>query len=93
MRVWVTNSNCVSSSIVLAFDEFKAGSPSIIFNLKDHPCKSCSDTLSSEYVVIATTYLNNIVENFEKRLLYYFHRSIKMIHPASSYKEKKSKKI
>ena len=48
------------------FDESKAEFPSIIFSLKDHPCKHYSDALSAECVVVATAYLNNVVETLKK---------------------------
>jgi hypothetical protein len=65
---------------MFAFNEFKAGFPSTIFSLKTHPCKGYRDALSAGCVIVAITYLNNVIENFEKRRLYYFHRSIKTIY-------------
>lgn len=66
MKVQVINSNFVNSPIVLTFDESKAEFPSIIFSLKDHPCKYYSDALSAECVVVSTTNLSNVVETLKK---------------------------
>ncbi|GAA5797947.1 hypothetical protein HPULCUR_003345 [Helicostylum pulchrum] len=63
----VTNKKYVSADIALAFADFKKDHPSIVFSLKDSNIKGYSDSLSAACVVLATTYLNHIVENFKRR--------------------------
>ncbi|GAA5794728.1 hypothetical protein HPULCUR_000074 [Helicostylum pulchrum] len=59
----VTNKKYVSAGIALAFADFKKDHPSIVFSLKDNNIKGYSGSLSAACVVLATTYLNHIVEN------------------------------
>ncbi|GAA5801992.1 hypothetical protein HPULCUR_007452 [Helicostylum pulchrum] len=76
-----TNKKYVSASIALAFAYFKKDHPSIVFSLKDSNIKGYSDSLSAACVVLATTYLNHIVENFKRRVLYYLSLKLSMIYP------------
>lgn len=80
----VTNKKYVSAGIALAFADFKKDHPSIVFSLKDSNIKGYSDSLSAACVVLATTYLNHIVENFKRRVLYYLSLKLSMIYPVSS---------
>ncbi|GAA5805714.1 hypothetical protein HPULCUR_011238 [Helicostylum pulchrum] len=77
----VTNKKYVSAGIALAFADFKKDHPSIVFSLKDSNIKGYSDSLSAACVVLATTYLNHIVENFKRRVLYYLSLKLSMIYP------------
>ncbi|GAA5815664.1 hypothetical protein MFLAVUS_009177 [Mucor flavus] len=65
----VTNKKYVSAGIALAFANFEKDHPSIVFSLKESNIKGYSDFLSAACVLLATTYLNHIAENF-KRFLY-----------------------
>ncbi|ORE03001.1 hypothetical protein BCV72DRAFT_182758, partial [Rhizopus microsporus var. microsporus] len=67
----ITNKAYISNNVALGFEDFKAEHPSIVFSLKDNPIKGYSDALFAAYVVLATAYLNHIVENSQRRVLYY----------------------
>ncbi|CEG75596.1 hypothetical protein RMATCC62417_10611 [Rhizopus microsporus] len=77
----ITNKAYISNSVALGFEDFKAERPSIVFSLKDDPIKGYSDALSAACVVLATTYLNYIVENFQRRVLYYLTIRLAIIYP------------
>ncbi|CEI86448.1 hypothetical protein RMCBS344292_00888 [Rhizopus microsporus] len=67
----IINRTYISNSVALGFEDFKAVHPPIVFSLKDNPIKGYSDALSAACVVLATAYLNHIVENFQRRVIYY----------------------
>ncbi|RCH84655.1 hypothetical protein CU097_005445 [Rhizopus azygosporus] len=77
----ITNKAYISNSVALGFEDFKAVHPSIVFFLKYNPIKSYSDALSAACVVLATAYLNHIVENFQRRVLYYLTVRLAIIYP------------
>lgn len=68
----VTNKKFVSAGIALAFADFKKDHPSIVFSLKESNIKGYSDSLSAACVLLATTYLNHIVENFKRRIYFIY---------------------
>lgn len=84
MGARVTNKNFMSNSIVLAFDDFKQKHPNIVYQPEQGTStKGYSDPLSAACVTLSTSYLNHIVENFDKRLLYYLYIKIKAIYEVS----------
>ncbi|RCH93528.1 hypothetical protein CU097_009585 [Rhizopus azygosporus] len=54
--------------------------PSIVFSIKDNPIKGYSDALSAACVVLATAYLSYIVENFQRRVIYYLTVRLAIIY-------------
>ncbi|GAA5806839.1 hypothetical protein MFLAVUS_000187 [Mucor flavus] len=76
----VTNKKFVSAGIALAFADFKKDHPSVVFSLKESNIKGYSGSLSAACVLLATTYLNHIVENFKRRILYYLPIKLSMIY-------------
>lgn len=72
------------NSIVLSFDDFKQKRPSILYQpQKGVSTKGHGDPLSAAYVMVATTYINYIVGNFYKHLVYYLYVKLKVIYDVS----------
>ncbi|CEG76063.1 hypothetical protein RMATCC62417_11006 [Rhizopus microsporus] len=65
----ITKKSYISNGVALGFEDFKAEHLSTVFSLKDNPIKGYGDALSAACVVLATAYLNHIVENFQRRVL------------------------
>ncbi|KAG2192507.1 hypothetical protein INT46_008449, partial [Mucor plumbeus] len=59
---------------------FRQTHPSILFTLKDHKITGYSDSLSAACVTLATTHLNHIVENFERRIVYFIQIKLKDVY-------------
>jgi hypothetical protein len=79
----ITDKSYISNSVAPGFEDFKAEHPSIVFSLKGSPIKGYSDALSAACIVLATAYLNYIVENFQRRVLYYLTVRLAIIYPIS----------
>ncbi|ORE06611.1 hypothetical protein BCV72DRAFT_328462 [Rhizopus microsporus var. microsporus] len=79
----ITNRTYISNNVSLGFEDFKAVHPPIVFSLKGNPIKGYSDALSAACIVLATAYLNHIVENFQRRVIYYLTVRLAIIYQVS----------
>jgi len=81
----VTNKKFLSNEIVFSFVAFRQTHPSILFTLKDHKITGYSDSLSATCVTLATTHPNHIVENFERRIVYFIQIKLKDVYKVKSF--------
>ena len=81
----VTNKKFLSNEIVFSFVAFRQTHPSILFTLKDHKITGYSDSLSAACVTLATTHLNHIVENFERRIVYFIQIKLKDVYKVKRF--------
>jgi hypothetical protein len=81
MGIPVRNESYKNHEIILAFGEMKEKYSSIVYDFKSNPARDCySDALSAACKTTATTYLNHIVENTRKRILYYLTAKFSSIY-------------
>ncbi|MDR2285594.1 MAG: hypothetical protein LBE37_20445 [Sphingobacterium sp.] len=86
----VTNKSYISNAIVFAFVDFSQQFPTIKHPLKETTIKrGFSDTLSAACKVVATCYMNFVVETFKKRTIYFLRRKLYSIYPVNVYRRQK----
>ncbi|KAG2209306.1 hypothetical protein INT46_003975 [Mucor plumbeus] len=76
----VTNEKFLSNEVVFSFAAFRQTHPSILFTLKDYNITVYSDSSSVACVTLATTHLNHIVENFERKIVYFMQIKLKDVY-------------
>ena len=81
----VTNEKFLSNEVVFSFAAFRQTHPSILFTLKDYNITVYSDSSSVACVTLATTHLNHIVENFERKIVYFMQIKLKDVYKVKSF--------
>ncbi|KAI9266251.1 hypothetical protein EDC94DRAFT_516037, partial [Helicostylum pulchrum] len=84
MKIPVTNKANISSSFVMDFSEFNEMYPTIFCPLKERKITGYSDSLTYACVILATTYINLMVETFEHTINIYLKRNLQKIFPSVS---------
>ncbi|OAD73991.1 hypothetical protein PHYBLDRAFT_168401 [Phycomyces blakesleeanus NRRL 1555(-)] len=77
---WNTKIRSKKSGLVLAFAQMKESLPNIGYALKYHPIIDYRNALSAACKTITAPYLENIVEHFRQRAIYYLKFNLRQIH-------------
>jgi hypothetical protein len=79
MCVNVTNDSTIHNELSTYFQDFKRRHPNIVFPLEAYHITGYSDSLAAACVLLKTTYLNHVVENFHTRVQYYLFLKFKTV--------------